>query len=67
MQLINHIAENYRLMQLINHIAEHFMWGSKHYISLFSASDDCDDVCVAIKSDEQLCEWFNLNLENGVV
>jgi hypothetical protein len=23
--------------------------------------------CVAIKSDEQLCEWFNLNLENGVV
>jgi hypothetical protein len=23
--------------------------------------------CVAIKSDEQLREWFNLNLENGVV
>jgi hypothetical protein len=60
-------ATNYGLMQLINHIAEHFMWGSKQYISLFRASDDCDEVCVAIKSDEQLCEWFNLNLENGVV
>jgi hypothetical protein len=23
-------------------------------------------VCVPIKSDEQLLEWFNLNLENGV-
>jgi hypothetical protein len=43
---------NYGLIQLINHIAEHFMWGSKQYIFLFRASDDCDEVCVAIKSDE---------------
>jgi hypothetical protein len=27
----------------------------------------CDEVCVPIKSDEQLFEWFNLNLENRVV
>jgi hypothetical protein len=38
-------ATNYRLMQLINHIAKHFMWGSKQYLSLFCASDDCDEVC----------------------
>jgi hypothetical protein len=54
------------LLQLINHIAEHFIWGSKQYISLFHANDVCDELCVPIKSDEQLFEWFNLNLENGV-
>jgi hypothetical protein len=43
------------------------MWGSKQYISLFRGSDDCDEMCVPIKSDEQLLEWFYLNLENGVV
>jgi hypothetical protein len=54
------------LLQLINHIAEHFVWGSKQYISLFRATDVSDDVCVPIKSDEHLLEWFNLNLENEV-
>jgi hypothetical protein len=54
------------LLQLINHIAEYFIWGSKQYISLFHATDVCDEVCVSIKSDEQLLEWFNLNLENRV-
>jgi hypothetical protein len=60
-------ASSYELLQLINYIAEHFMWGSKQYISLFRGSDDCDEMCVSIKSDEQLLEWFYLNLENGVV
>jgi hypothetical protein len=43
------------------------MWGSKQYISLFRGSDDSDEVCVPIKSDEQSLEWFYQNLENGVV
>jgi hypothetical protein len=58
---------SYVLLQLINHIAEYFIWGSKQYISLFRATDVCDEVCVPIKSDEELREWFNMNLENGVV
>jgi hypothetical protein len=49
-------ASSYGLLQLINYIAEHFMWGSKQYISLFRGSDDCNEVCVPIKSDEQLLE-----------
>jgi hypothetical protein len=59
-------SSSYLLLQLINHIAEYFIWGSKQYISLFHATDVCDEVCVSIKSDEQLLEWFNLNLENRV-
>jgi hypothetical protein len=51
-------ASSYELLQLINYIAEHFMWGSKQYISLFRGSDDSDEVCVPIKSNEQLFEWF---------
>jgi hypothetical protein len=43
------------------------MWGSKQYISLLCGSDDCDEVCAPIKSDEQLLEWVYLNLENVVV
>jgi hypothetical protein len=60
-------ASSYGLLQLINYIVEHFMWGSKQYISLFYGSNDFDEVCVPIKSDEQLLEWFYQNLENGVV
>jgi hypothetical protein len=60
-------ASSYGLLQLINYIAEHFMWGSKQYISLFRGSDDSDEVCVPIKSDEQLIESLYQNLENGVV
>jgi hypothetical protein len=60
-------ASSYGLLQLINYIAKHFMWDSKQYISLFHGSDDSDEVCVPIKSDEQLLDWFYQNLENGVV
>ncbi|TVU13919.1 hypothetical protein EJB05_37358, partial [Eragrostis curvula] len=35
------------------------------YLSLWR--DDDDSYCVAIKSDEQLHEWFQLNIESGVV
>jgi hypothetical protein len=60
-------SSSYVLLQLINHIVENFVWGSKQYISLFCATDVCDEVCVPIKSDEELHELFNMNLENGVV
>jgi hypothetical protein len=43
------------------------MCGSKQYLSLFRASDNCDEACITVKSDEQLLKWFYLNLENGVV
>uniref|UniRef100_K4ALJ6 Uncharacterized protein n=1 Tax=Setaria italica TaxID=4555 RepID=K4ALJ6_SETIT len=55
---------NYGLMQLVNFIAEHYKWGSKQYISLWC---DLDNDSIEIKSDEHLYEWFELNLENGVV
>jgi hypothetical protein len=42
------------------------IWEQMEYISLFRVTDVCDEVCVPIKCDEQLLEWFNLNLENGV-
>jgi hypothetical protein len=51
-------------MQLVDFIAEHYMWGSKQYISLWC---DLDNESIEIKSDEHLIEWFQLNLENGVV
>jgi hypothetical protein len=57
-------SSSYVMLQLINHIAEHFILGSKQYISLFRAIDVCDEVCVSIKSEEQLLVWFNRNIEN---
>jgi hypothetical protein len=47
------------LLQLINHIAEHFVWGSKQYISLFHATDVCNEVCAPIKSDEHIDAQIN--------
>jgi hypothetical protein len=55
------------LMQIIDHIAEHFMWGSKQYITLYGSSEDSDGVSFQIKSDEHVLEWFEMNLEKGVV
>jgi hypothetical protein len=55
---------NYGLMWLVDFVAEHYMWGSKQYISLWR---DLDTDSIEIKSDEHLLEWFELNLENGVV
>ena len=54
---------NYSLLQLVGFIAEHYMWGSKHHITLWSELE----YSIKIKSDEQLLEWFQLNLDKGVV
>jgi hypothetical protein len=34
---------------------------------LYGSSEDSDDVSFQIKSDEQVLEWFHMNLEKGVV
>ncbi|TVU19383.1 hypothetical protein EJB05_35528, partial [Eragrostis curvula] len=60
-------ASSYELLQLVNHIAEHFLWGSKQYISLWRQSEHDEDVRFPIKSDEQLRQWFELNLDKGVI
>jgi hypothetical protein len=60
-------AKSCGLMQIIDHIAEHFMWGSKQYITLYGSSEDSDGVCFQIKNDEHVLEWFEMNLEKGVV
>ena len=54
----------YGLLQLVDFIAGHCMWGSKQYISLWC---ELETVSVEIKSDEDLLEWFELNLNMGVV
>jgi hypothetical protein len=60
-------ANSCGLIQIIDHIAEHFMWGSKQYVTLYGSSEDSGDVSFQIKSDEQVLEWFHMNLEKGVV
>jgi hypothetical protein len=60
-------AKSCGLIQIIDHIAEHFMWGSKQYITLYGSSEDSDGVSFQIKSDEHVLEWFEMNLEKGVV
>ncbi|TVU15345.1 hypothetical protein EJB05_38862, partial [Eragrostis curvula] len=59
-------VNSYGLMQLVNHIADHFLWGSKQYISLWRESEHDDDVRFPIKSDEQLLQWIEMNLDKGV-
>jgi hypothetical protein len=54
-------------MQIIDHIAEHFMWSSKQYVSLYGSSECSGDVNLLIKSDEQVLELFEMNLEKGVM
>jgi len=54
---------NYSLLQLVDFIAEHYIWGSKQHITLLRESE----YTIEIKSDEQLFEWFQLNLDKGVV
>jgi hypothetical protein len=59
-------ANSCELMQIIDHIVEHFMWCSKQYVILYGSSEDSGDVSFSIKSDEQVLEWFHMNLEKGV-
>ena len=54
---------NYSLLHLVDFIAEHYMWGSKQHITLSRESE----YTMEIKSDEELFEWFQLNLDKGVV
>ena len=53
----------YGLQQLVDFIAEHYMWGSKQYIT-FSRELETDSI--EIKSDEDMLEWFECNLNKGV-
>ena len=54
---------NYGLQQLVDFVAEHYMWGSKQLCTLWR---DLENISCEIKSDEQLLEWFVLNLDKGV-
>ena len=54
---------NYSLLQLVDFLAGHYMWGSKQHITLSRESE----YTMEIKSDEELFEWFQLNLDKGVV
>jgi hypothetical protein len=60
-------ANSCGLMQIIGHIAEHFMWSSKQYVTLYDSSESSGDVSFQIKSDEQVHELFQMNIEKGVV
>jgi hypothetical protein len=55
--------DDYGLMQLVDSIVEHYMWGSKQYISLWC---ELDSGSMEIKSDENLHEWFQLNVDRVV-
>ena len=49
---------------LVDFIVEHCSWGSKQYISLWR---DLENDFVKINSDENLLEWFLINVDNGLV
>lgn len=53
------------LLTLVDYIGDNFIWGSKQYISLWRST--FDDIAVEIKTDEHLLQWFDLNLENGIM
>jgi hypothetical protein len=55
---------SFGLLQLVDFIAEHFMWGSKQQCTLWR---DLNNITCEIKSDEELVDWFLLNLEKGTV
>ena len=57
-------TNSFGLLQLVDFIAEHCLWGSKQYITLWR---DLENDSVEIKSDENLLEWFLINVDNGLV
>ena len=57
-------TNSFGLLQLVDFIAEHCLWGSKQYITL---SRDLENDSMEIKSDENLLEWFLINVENELV
>jgi hypothetical protein len=56
---------NYALLNLVDYIGAKFIRGSKQYITLCCSL--LDDVTIEIKSNEQLLEWFKLNIESGIM
>lgn len=56
----------YTMRQLADFVGEFYMWGSKQYLSLWRDDSTTKD-SVEINSDEQLREWFQLNIEEGLV
>jgi hypothetical protein len=53
------------LLNLIDYVGAKCIWGSKQYITLWRYLSD--DVAIEIKSDEQLLDWFELNIESGIM
>jgi hypothetical protein len=53
------------LLNLVDYIDAKYIWGSKQYITLWRSL--LNDVVIEIKSDEQLLEWFELNIESGII
>jgi hypothetical protein len=53
------------LLNLIDYMCANCIWGLKQYRTLWLSLPD--DVAIEIKSDEQLLEWFELNIESGIM
>ena len=60
---LNVDTHNYGLLQLVDFIAEHYLWGSKQRLTLWR---ELDSESFEIKSDQELLEWFQVNLEKGI-
>ena len=57
-------TNSFGLLQLVDFIADHCLWNSKQYITLWR---DLENDSMKIKSDENLLEWFLINVEDGLV
>ena len=57
-------TNSFGLLQLVDFIVEHCLWGSKQYITLWR---DLENDSMKIKSDENLLEWFLINVENELI
>ena len=53
----------YGLQHLVDFIVGHYMWGSKQYITFWR---ELETDSIEIKSDEDMLEWFECNLNKGV-
>jgi len=60
---LNVDTHNYGLLQLVDFIDEHYLWGSKQHLTLWR---ELDSESFEIKSDQELLEWFQVNLEKGI-
>jgi hypothetical protein len=53
---------SFTLMKLVDFIGADFVWNSKQFISLHRGDNGSGE----IRSDEQLKQWLDANLEKGV-